>query len=137
MNPFKKTTLFALVVFITTIVLVGLGYAMQQVDVETLPKEWRPTVEPIVVFVSSGAGLFAISLGRNLIGFLRNWIGNKGDETYDMTRLYTTWCYYYGSIGTILSLPVPSPYKEIFIVIIVVLDFLTSELKKVGIIGGG
>jgi len=126
----KKTAYLMLAIFVTTVVLVGLAIGIQQLDVEALPEEWQKAAVPIVAFVTSGSGLFLVSVGRNIIGFLRNWWRTKGKETYDVSRLYATWFYYYGTIGTVLALPIPSPYKEIAILIIVMLDFLTSELGK-------
>jgi len=88
--------------------------------------------------MTSGGVTFAIALSRNLVGYLRNYFKTNYAESYDINKLHSTWYYYYGIIGTILTtiqvIELPSPYKELILAIAtlvsIVLDFTLSEIKK-------
>jgi len=128
-----KLIFFAAVVIFA---LSGARLAFERIDVEALPESLQQGVLIVISFLGSGVVTFVISLGRNLIGYGRNYW--KEPEPYNIDRLYGTWMYYYGIIGTIVVLCeqyVPEPWNVAVVafaaVITFVADFVFSELKKV------
>jgi len=134
----EKTANLIIMVLLIFAIFVALQVWANQIDVTVLPVEMQPSVIAVVTFVTAGGTTFAISLGRNIVGYLRNYLKTEYTEVYDQQRLGNTWLYYFGIIGTALTaveaIPVPSPWKEavlaITTLVALVTDFMFSEIKK-------
>jgi len=134
----QKTVLLILVTIITLAIFAALGEWAKTVDVSILPESAQPILTIVITFMTSGGVTFAITISRNVVGYLRNYVKEEFNEEYDFSRLYGTWFYYYGIIGTAITvvetMPIGSPYKELILVVTtlasLILDFTLSEIKK-------
>ena len=134
----KKTVLLILTAIITLTVFAGLGEWAKTIDVSILPESAQPILTVVITFMTSGGVTFAITISRNVVGYLRNYVKEEYAEEYDFKQLYGTWFYYFGIIGTAITvvetMPIQSPYKELILAITtlasLILDFTLSELKK-------
>ena len=133
----KKTAYLLISVLLCFAVFAALQAYANQLDVASLPEEWQPMFMAFVTFMSSAGATFAISVTRNIAGYLRKYVKTNYAEAYDQKRLYSTWLYYYGIIGTAVTIvntiELPSPYKEavlgITTLVAILADFLFSEIK--------
>ena len=134
----KKTVLLILTAIIMLTVFAGLGEWAKTIDVSILPESAQPILTVVITFMTSGGVTFAITISRNVVGYLRNYVKEEYAEEYDFKQLYGTWFYYFGIIGTAITvvetMPIESPYKELILAITtlasLILDFTLSELKK-------
>ena len=133
----SKIWQWVLATILIIIAVMGIQMFADALVVEDLPEFAQPYFEVFVVFMNTAQITFGIAWGRNLLGFLRNWLATNRKEKYDVNRLGTTWFYYYGMIGTAMAtltaVPIPAPYDAIFKVVwtalTVALDFVSSELN--------
>ena len=126
----KEKLAKVLVILIITIgVLTASQVAIQQITPDQVPSYIEPIWGYIVVFFESAPVIIVLALGRNLLGYARNYWKTDHAESYDINRLYGTWAYYIGGITTVLA-AVPEPFDSVAVAIIVLLDFVTSEIKQ-------
>lgn len=132
-----KTAELLLVVIVTLAILIGLSEAVKLIDITIFPEQIQPAISIFIVFMGSGTMLFVVGFGRNVLGFLRNYFKTHHKEDYDINRLYSTWFYYYGILGTTIAFVktvVPPIYADPIVAIMtavaVVLDFVLSEINK-------
>ena len=134
----EKTSKLIIVAILIFAAFVALQVWANQLHIEVLPEETQPVFVALVTFMTAGGTTFAISLGRNVVGYLRNYLETEYTEAYDQKRLYNTWLYYFGIIGTVLTavetIAVPPPWREavlaITTLVALVADFMLSEIKK-------
>jgi len=137
----KKTVYLVATLLVTIAVLLGLNSWALSIDVNSLPSTLQPYVVTLIAFLSSGTGTLGIGVGRNALGYLLNLV--KGtDADYEIKRLYSTWLYYYGFIGTSVAalkyvetlVPTAKKYVDILVVLItagaLVVDFAFSKLVQ-------
>jgi len=132
----EKTGKLLLAIIVALAVLQGLQYVAETVDISALPSSLQPAMLVLKAFVVSGTGLFFFGLGRNVVGYLRNFWSKNYKETYDVNRLFATYAYYQAVVGGALALVeiLPTQYREPIIAIVgiaaILLDFVMSEVGK-------
>lgn len=126
MNGEKIAKIFAVLIIVVGMLL-SVQTAVQQVT--DVPEFIEPFWNYIVLFFEMTPIIIILAFARNILGYARNYWITKHQEEYDISRLYTTWTYYIAGIVTVLA-AVPPPYDSIAIACIVLLDFITSEIKK-------
>ena len=134
----KKTAMLIVTAIIIFAVFAALQTWAMSFDVSAIPEQWQPPFTVVITLITSGGFTFAVSLGRNTIGYLRQYVMNEYKEDYDFKKLHKTWFYYYGIIGTALTvvttLEVPPDWKTTIVSVVtlvsLILDFTLSEIKK-------
>jgi hypothetical protein len=137
LNP-EKTAKLVFFVIVVSAVFIGLQTFAQTIDVTQLPIQMQKPFSALIAFMTSGGGLFIVSLGRNLLGYIYVYVGSGYKETYSFKQLTTTWIYYTSFIGSALAfvevVRLPAPYDNLVVTVVsmvaFVADFVTSELKK-------
>ncbi len=137
----KKTGILIFAFIVTIIALESLQVAVQQIDVSILPAGFRPDFVALVAFVTTGGLLFVVAFGRNLFGYLRNYLSSDSGVPYNIQRLYGTWMYYLGFIGTSVAISkafLPAEWYGLVTTVVsiatIAVDFVFSELKKQGLV---
>ena len=124
-----KAAQVLLVLILLVAVLAFVQAGVQTVDAEQVPDLLQPYWGYIVQFFTATPVIAIAGFIRNILGYARNYWKSEYAENYDVEKLYATWCFYIGGITTILAF-VPAPYDTVFAGIIVLLDFVTSEIRK-------
>lgn len=117
----------SLIVGIT--VFVGLDSLVHSLALSDIPSFLLPYWSYIQQFFDNSHIILIVAFGRNILGYLRNYFRTKYTAVYNVNKLYETWMYYIGGLTTVLVC-VPTPYNAMAAAIIVLLDFVTSEIKK-------
>ena len=118
-----------LVLIILAAVLVFVEAAIETVAIEDVPEQLMPYWNYIVMFFNSTPVILVLVFVRNILGYARNYWKKEHKESYDINLLYATWAYYIGGLTTVFAL-VPAPYDKVFAGLIVLLEFVVSEIGK-------
>lgn len=110
-------------------VFIGLNSLVQSLPLTDVPLFLQPYWLYVQQFFAKSQIIVAVTFGRNILGYLRNYYRSEIGESYDVKRLYETWMYYIGGLTTVLTV-VPAPYDAMCAAVIVLLDFVTSEIGK-------
>lgn len=127
-NPTKiAKVLVALIIMMG--VLVAVDTAVSVVDPSTLPGGLVPYWNYLVIFFETAPIAFIVGFGRNILGYARKYFKSNYKENYDVNKLYETWAYYTGALTTVLAC-VPAPYNGVAAAVVIIFDFITSEIRK-------
>jgi len=125
-DKFAKVLLVAITLLI---IFSAIGEVAKTVDLGSVPEPFVTAVTYVVTFLTSITGITLVALGRNLLGYFREYFRMNYKEVYDMNKLYETLALYLGIVTTALTI-VPSPYDSIVIGIVIIADFVLSEYEK-------
>lgn len=121
-------------VFLLVAVSVAVEYVVTSIPAEEIPAVIQEYWIYLQAFFTAAPIMILIATGRSLSGYLRNWLRTRYIEEYEVRRLVETTMFYLGAVTTptIVELVglIPPPYGKIASVIIIVVEIVFSEFKK-------
>lgn len=142
-NKLSRKSKFVIFLFLALVLIAVFGFAdaaVNSIDISTIAPVWVGPVTFLIVVFSSSYVKFAVIFVRNIGGYLyaytQNYIqaGEDGKPftglEYKFSKFFKTFLYY-GMGLTIVLVALPSPWKEVGTLVIIVIDLVKSEYSRI------